>query len=123
MRVNIYIRKENEAAWNSLADKSGQVNHWLSEMQGAPVAEPFNDADILAVKKALDEARVPTDNREVLFSDGTISNSGFTPKPPDPETGYPCCLLKRPCKHWQWDGVKSLYVNELTGKEKEPDGY
>ena len=29
---------------------------------------------------------------------------------------YPCCKLKKPCKHWQWDGVKEGYVNSLSGR-------
>lgn len=36
MRANIYIRKENEEAWEQLADKSMQVNHWLAVMKGSP---------------------------------------------------------------------------------------
>ena len=30
MRVNVYIRKENEQAWNELKDKSGSVNAMLT---------------------------------------------------------------------------------------------
>lgn len=44
----------------------------------------------------------------------------FVPKPPDPETGYPCCTNeKKPCKHWSWDGNYSYWINELTGKTRE----
>lgn len=48
-----------------------------------------------------------------------VVERAFEPKAPDPETGYPCCAKNKPCKHWQWDGLKSAYVNELTGKERE----
>lgn len=44
----------------------------------------------------------------------------FVPRPPDPETGYPCCQQNKPCKHWQWDtSTGEGYVNTLTGKVKE----
>lgn len=43
----------------------------------------------------------------------------FVPKPPDPETGYPCCTRPKPCKHWQWDDVETVWRNELTGKTRE----
>lgn len=45
----------------------------------------------------------------------------FVPSPPDPETGYPCCQKEIRCKHWVWDVNKALYVNSLTGAEKEAD--
>ena len=45
----------------------------------------------------------------------------FVPRPPDPETGYPCCLLKRPCKHWVWDGNSGVWTNLLTGRVREND--
>ena len=30
MRANVYIRKENEVFWDTLSDKSLQVNHWIA---------------------------------------------------------------------------------------------
>lgn len=51
----------------------------------------------------------------------TVPEEKFVPRPPDPETGYPCCTKARPCKHWQWDGNKSAYINTLTGKEREAE--
>lgn len=41
----------------------------------------------------------------------------FVPRPPDPITGYPCCLnrVKR-CKHWQWDNAQVAWSNTLTGE-------
>ena len=48
-----------------------------------------------------------------------VSNELFMPKAPDPITGYPCCELPNPCKHWQWDGVQGVYKNTLTGKIRE----
>ena len=30
-----------------------------------------------------------------------------------------CCTLKNPCKHWQFDGNRELWVNSITGETKE----
>lgn len=43
----------------------------------------------------------------------------FVPRPPDPDTGYPCCTKQTPCKHWVWDNSMPAWVNSLTGKTKE----
>lgn len=43
----------------------------------------------------------------------------FVSKPPDPELGYPCCSKQKPCKHWHWNDVDSVWVNELTNKTRE----
>ena len=45
--------------------------------------------------------------------------AGFVPKPPDPILGYPCCQLKRPCKHWVWDSGLECYENTLTGEQRK----
>lgn len=42
----------------------------------------------------------------------------FVPQKPD-ELGYPCCRLSKPCRHWAFDGVTSVWTNELTGKTRE----
>jgi hypothetical protein len=47
-----------------------------------------------------------------------VATEVFVPKPPDPETGYPCCQRKSPCRHWQWSSDKEAWVNTLTGASK-----
>lgn len=32
-----------------------------------------------------------------------------------------CCLKKKPCKHWQWDINKELWVNTRTGEERKAE--
>ena len=49
----------------------------------------------------------------------TLNSNTFVPRPPDPETGYPCCTKQTPCKHWTWDNSIPAWVNSLTGKTKE----
>lgn len=63
MRVNIYIRKENEEAWNNIKDKSGWVNGMLTPAQTKPkkaVEElkklpQIKTADEIAIKAFNDE--------------------------------------------------------------------
>lgn len=31
----------------------------------------------------------------------------------------PCCKLKKPCRHWAFDGVDSKWTNTITGEVKE----
>lgn len=50
---------------------------------------------------------------------GLTTGAAFVPKPPDPETGYPCCTKQAPCKHWIFNGAESHWKNELTGKTRE----
>lgn len=47
------------------------------------------------------------------------SSEPFTPRPPDPATGYPCCSKATPCKHWTFDGVTDLWTNTLTGATRD----
>lgn len=49
----------------------------------------------------------------------TSSSEPFVPKPPDPITGYPCCLKEIPCKHWSFNGADDQWVNVLTGEIKD----
>ena len=55
----------------------------------------------------LNENRVPAEIPTKIFE----VNVGLADK-----GEYPCCKLKKPCKHWQWDGVKEGYVNSLSGR-------
>ena len=74
-------------------------------------------SDLISIEAMLDE-------RVELLLDA-INNfqpakqEEFKPAAPDPGTGYACCLNEvKPCKHWQWDGVKQSYLNLLTGELK-----
>ena len=50
MRANVYIRKENEAAWAAIEDKSEWVNKKLERPPKTPKHKP--DATILSPKVA-----------------------------------------------------------------------
>jgi hypothetical protein len=64
------------------------------------------------------EARVIELIKEYTPKHVAPASTTFVPTAPDPETGYPCCTKKTPCKHWVFDGTKDAYVNSLTGKVK-----
>ncbi len=109
MQTTIYIRKENQEFWESLEDKSNFVNALLSKERSGNQLGHENvgrlQDELIKRKKSVPE--IP----------GVVK--GFVPKPPDPETGYPCCVKKTRCKHWQWDGDNQHWVNVLTGKTRE----
>ena len=92
MRVNIFIRKENETKWNSIVNKSKWVN---DKLQGTEV-----------------------------FSEVPVTDEERFKRPPDPETGWPCCeRTDISCVHWVWHINKAVYINKLTGKEREAEGF
>lgn len=72
------------------------------------------------------DSRVPMtpDNPSQLTASPITSPNPepFVPKPPDPITGYPCCQLNKPCKHWTFNGLEGVWVNELTGKTRSVEG-
>lgn len=111
MQATIYIRKENEDKWNDIADKSNWVNTLLdnsgSTKEYGAVRETPAGKMTTVPSEALPE--IP----------GVVRGSDFVPKPPDPETGYPCCQKRSPCKHWTWDGNIEAWINSPTGKTRE----
>lgn len=91
MNVTLYIHANNEPDFLAEANKSGLINELLAKHYGL--------------------------SREGVVH--TPSAPVFVPKAPDPITGYPCCQLKKPCKHWAWDGNMGVWQNDLTGEIKE----
>lgn len=33
--------------------------------------------------------------------------------------GMACCTAKKPCRHWQFDDVNAVWVNQLTNETRE----
>jgi len=65
MQTTIYIKKENEEFWNSLANKSVQVNHWITVAKdsakiGNTITIPFTTHSNMKLPKTLKEANDPT---------------------------------------------------------------
>lgn len=105
--VPIYIRQADYERWLAIKDKS----QFISDCINRRPTGGFSEEPVLVAQTPL--------TTTVPYAAGLVLGADFVPKPPDTETGYPCCLGKRPCKHWQWDGNKSAYINSLTGKERE----
>lgn len=93
----IYIRNDDMPKWKALENKSeflsNALNNSIPEFK-EPIKAPVN---------------IP----------GVVRGADFVPKPPDPETGYPCCTKARPCKHWVWDDIETVWRNTLTNKTRE----
>lgn len=74
--------------------------------------------------RAIIEEELSARNSDLVRNDdlaslGLRSAESFTPRPPDPVTGYPCCQKSSPCKHWVWDDIETAYINNLTGELRE----
>lgn len=115
MQYTLYIRKGIDERFAAEEDKSKLVNTLLEGFYGTDTLPPVQLDTIRAEKLLKVVDKLPPRPRVDIPG----VTRGFVPSAPDPETGYPCCTTSKPCKHWQWDGVKSAYVNELTGKERE----
>lgn len=102
------------------AKREGRTLQWvveqrLTEDRGTS-ADPINFGAPDFGEAAIAEATPHSQVEEKLSAP---KDDVFVPRPPDPETGYPCCQQNKPCKHWQWDTYTGEgYVNTLTGKMK-----
>lgn len=108
-QVHTYIRNEDMDKWKALPNKSEFIHDALGALQDIPMAYDPVKKEVLGkpVKDIL--TTIP----------GVVKGSDFVPKPPDPETGYPCCTRAKPCKHWVWDDTDTVWRNTLTDKTKE----
>lgn len=122
MRVNIFIRQENEGKWKTIANKSEWINTLLANSNdtssyGATKQTPIGPmvtvlSETLPATRPLNPTQI--DDLELFkeaYSDGVA-------KPPNVNFGYPCCVVGK-CKHWEWDG--EVWRNQLTGKARDED--
>lgn len=100
-QMTVYIRNEDLDKWKALPNKAMAISNMLNSTHvGRPPKVEINPLTI----------------------PGVMKGSEFIPKPPDPETGYPCCLKQVPCKHWVYNGTEGYWKNILTGKTREVNG-
>lgn len=88
------------------------------------IEKAFNDNEDYSDKyvtraQVLDLIRQELGNTTATLPAAITKGSEFVPRPPDPETGYPCCLGRSPCKHWLWDDIETVWKNTLTGKTRD----
>jgi len=109
IRINISISEEAVNTLNQQPNKSQYIEDLILNKQSE---------DSSAILNKLNELERNLKYIEKPKVEGSASASAsFTPKLPDPETGYPCCTKKAPCKHWNWTGEN--YTNILTGEIRE----
>ena len=104
-RVNVYIRDSDMDAWKTIPNKSEWLHQALSGVQSSGVTP-------VAAGQPEEVGSSPTPQL-------VEKAERFIPQPPNPDTGYDCCLKKAPCKHWSWNGDIQLWVNSITGKTRE----
>lgn len=112
MRVNVWIRQECQEAWNQIDNKS----EWISDMllngvssngrteafeASNPGSSPGSPANLIQTKD------------DAWFTAGLHKDNATFLVPG-------CCLDKKnKCKHWEWDGLGSKYINKNTKDEIE----
>jgi len=106
-QITVYVRNEDMDQWKSIEKKAEFIHQALS---GNVNGKEF---------KYTESPKLEVTQKPTLNIPGAVRGNEFVPKPPDPETGYPCCKANKPCKHWQWDELKSVWVNQITLKERE----
>jgi hypothetical protein len=96
-RVTQYVRNEDLDKWNSIVNKSEFIHNALNSL---------NDNTIVQVANLMDKATPP--------------DHIYPTKRPEPinQMALACCLLKNPCKHWQYNESKAEWVNTRTGEVK-----
>ena len=114
--MNIYITEQNTALLRKEASMSGLINKLLNEHYGNLPELSISTGGNLIVDGGL---RDKPEQVNIVHEYAEKAAEAWAPKPPDPETGYPCCTKSKPCKHWIWNGEEQAYINELTGEIKE----
>lgn len=102
MRVNVWIRKECQEAWNQIDNKS----EWISDMLLNGVSSKGESVATTEAFEASNPGSSPGSPAKDWISAGTMTPG--------------CCLDKKnKCKHWEWDGLGSKYINKNTKDEIE----
>lgn len=116
VRINISIDEEAVSILNLQANKSQFIEDLI--LLGSPRAETSTGLSEQRVREIIKE-ELSTPKNIDLASLGIKTADTFTPKPPDPDKGYPCCSGRTPCKHWLWDDMNTEWKNSITGKTRE----
>lgn len=120
MTMNIYITEDNEMWLRAhTGSMSGLINQLVKQhrekMDVAFESTPKGKNPFAGLVPA------SSLNSEPEATDEDISNMFVEPDgaPNRHYAGFHCCTLKKPCKHWAWDGVSLCWVNELTGETRD----
>lgn len=137
MRVNIYIRKEDEDKWNAIDNKAEWLHFHLNkgvkvvmlrEDGSGKIEDHYNRPEKKSPlpdgKKTIQFDSTPVG--ENLFHKLTTDevSSRVTPviTPDEFEEAFDaaeqdCCRKKAPCKHWQF--INGMWINSLSGRSRE----
>lgn len=128
MTMNIYISKDNEK-WLRMQNTSmsGIINRLLDEARAGK-----HGLHVIAQFDTLEEAQVSHNIRPDIQKISPVATPQIikesTPVGPNifieagkPDSHLPlkCCTAKKPCKHWEYDGGKGIWVNTISGEERE----
>lgn len=130
--VEILERADNKSAYIRKAILAEQDNNLTQEVRRlSMLVDGFVD-DLRDIKVHIDFIKQNMSSNGARSALGVIDDtvlemknvavtkgSEFVPRPPDPETGYPCCNGRSPCKHWVWSGIDGAWKNTLTGKTRD----
>lgn len=102
MLVSVYIRKADEELWKSLPKKT-QAIHDLLNGRVERAAH---------LQKQL--ARVETKMVDELVETRVMPIINVPPS----SMALACCLQRKPCIHWVFDGTSQTWTNSRTGEVK-----
>lgn len=143
MRVNIYIRKEDEDKWNAIDNKAEWLHFHLNkgvkvitlrEDGSGKIEDHYNRPETgLGLPPTVPEEKQALKKNTVL-PDGKIYH--WTPETKTVEQAelnaikqyefaealkaneQDCCKKNTPCRHWTWQDTTSSYINTLSGRER-----
>lgn len=139
-RLQITLEDEATALLNKQENKSQYIEELILNAQNADISGEVKNMslvmnglvdEILELKELIKRQHNQASNHNATGYEtiqsyaagntfGTpIKQNEFVPAPPDPETGYPCCVKAAPCKHWVYDENNMYWKNTITNKIKE----
>lgn len=121
--------KLDESLWvhiKNKTNKSAYISELIKQDIQAQQTKPIVDAvrsklleDEVFVRELSERLKVKpiTNMLPTQLTEPLLDKQSFVPRPPNPQTGYPCCQLEKPCKHWVWNSdTGEGYVNSITGE-------
>lgn len=111
VRINITIDQEAVNILNEQENKSQYIEDLILNR--------VTEQSILTEQRVIE--LIKEHARQELTTADKFVPEPFVPRPPDPITGYPCCVKKSPCKHWAFDQNMFEWVNSITGNRRDAD--
>lgn len=97
---SVYIREEDEEIWKALPNKAEFIHNAIIDKEGTSSTPSLKDTK----SQVKPSAPQPSWSPQI-----------------EPLLALACCLQKKPCVHWVWDGNESQYTNSRTGEVRSVD--